>query len=407
MRTSLHLAAGAVVLLLAWADMAAAQRSPTGYWEAYRRPAYSGGVPAYLPAAGPASPAVPPLAAPTQLGDPAPLAAPFTSLSDAPPAAPPHPAAPAASGSGAPCGEADVCSEACGVRSGQWMFGVDALFLERSPSSSFALVKTVSPTFPSGTATTCLDTADIDSSMEFGYRVTGSYMNCEGWGLEVGFFTVASGWDFEWSKAGNLEFNGPGFSYPALVDTPIPAAFSICNESDFYSTEVNVLHGLCDWATLRLGVRWISFDDTLRVHDSLTPLAGLLTVATQNDPVGPQVGGDFKLLELWDSRFRINATMNVGMLYNKLDLDMASTYTGVPVHGERSELAVLGEAGVTAKLRLTDHIAVRGGYQILGIHGVGVAADQIAVNDVTQCYGRVESGSLIVHGASVGLEFFW
>ena len=117
-----------------------------------------------------------------------------------------------------------------------------------------------------------------------------------------------------------------------------------------------------------------------------------------------RIGADFKLLEMWNCRFRINASMNVGVLYNHVELDMTSSVTNDAVCAEYNEVAFLGEAALTAKLRLTDHLALRGGYQILGIHGVGVAADQLACNDIPRgpaafsrvpcsCTGRVSASS--------------
>jgi hypothetical protein len=61
--------------------------------------------------------------------------------------------------------------------------------------------------------------------------------------------------------------------------------------------------------------------------------------------------------------------------------------------------AFVGEGSIGGTLRLTDHSALRGGYQILWIEDVAKA-----VNTFTTGEGL---GGLLFHGAYAGLELRW
>jgi hypothetical protein len=106
-------------------------------------------------------------------------------------------------------------------------------------------------------------------------------------------------------------------------------------------------------------------------------------------------------------RFRINSTINIGVLYNHVIEDPWSSIIGPPLTSESNEVALLGEVGLTAKFRLTNHVAIRGGYQVMALHGVALAPDQIASADVVTETSSVTLSSLITHGGTFGIEVFW
>jgi hypothetical protein len=133
----------------------------------------------------------------------------------------------------------------------------------------------------------------------------------------------------------------------------------------------------------------------------------LYSANVKNNLFGPQMGADFKLLDLCGSRLRFYATTNVGLLYNYISLDQSSAWMGRANRATCPEMSVLGELGLTAKWRITDHLAVRGGYYALALNNVGLAADQLAANDLNLLYARIQEGSLIAHGGTLGFEVFW
>ena len=342
------------------------------------------------------------------------------------------------------CGVAGDC-DPCQTKPVQWMVAADLMFMTRVPGNTYALLKVPSPTPPPPFSheTVALDVADFDFDYEPGWRISASRMVCDGWGVEAGFFGMTDGWDYGTTMDGILELQGPGWSVgsnPDQLPAPTPVHFRVQNTSEFYSGELNVVRGICDWATLRMGVRYIEFNDRLEVDELYTPLYNLLISTTDNNLIGTQMGADFKLLELGGCgvsgfgsdcgygngdgygrsglrgriagaggccRFRLNAMVNCGVFYNHVKHDPYSAFIGPPLLSEANEVALLGEAGLTAKYRLTDHVAIRGGYHILAIHGVALAPDQIATSDVVTETTSTKMGSLISHGATLGVEVFW
>jgi hypothetical protein len=415
MKTSLHFFAVSLAAVLMASGSASPQVSRAGYWDG---PARSG--PGFY-ATG---------TGPSQVGAPYMMASQAPSELGAPTLSPPYAAAPAEApkldlsnpsalglGNGAPCATDEACGASCGTscapRRCQWLGGIDALFMTRLSSSSYPLIWIPEPvgTMNFDAPVTVLDASSMDFDWEFGYRINAAYLHECGWGVELGFFGISDGWGFDRTYEGILEFNGPGYTFGSDPDfafpTDDPVSFRVTNRTKLYSTELNAIHGLCDWATLRVGLRWFSIEDRFHIDEVFLPLPDVFCTRVQNNPFGPQIGADFKLLEMFSGRFRVNANVNAGFLYNHITMKMCSSYVGPWLYADTNELAIMGEAGLTAKCRLTDHLAVRCGYQVLGLNGVALAADQVAVNDVVLGYGRICTGSLIAHGASVGLEFFW
>jgi hypothetical protein len=301
------------------------------------------------------------------------------------------------------------CATACNSPAcAQWMATAELMWLTRTRPNSFPLIREVPLGHPDPLThtTVVFDTSDFDFGGAFGYRVGLSRMvNCC-WGVEVNFMGLAESWEDEQEFTGLYEMNGYNFAFGVDPDFHEPLTFCVRDESDFLTTDVNLLHGLCDWATVRAGVRWARFDENLKVHELLTPIYDALCVSTENQMIGPQAGVDFKLLELW-CRFRINATMNFGMLYNQITYDCSSNLVGPALHAEAHDVALLGEFGLNAKYRLTDHCALRGGFYMLSLKNIALAPDQIIASDVVTEVATLRTGGLVGYGGTFGLEVFW
>ncbi len=177
----------------------------------------------------------------------------------------------------------------CGMgqpRRVQWMVSADAFFMTRVPGNTYALLKVPSPTppVPFTFEDVALDVADFDFKYEPGWRITATRMVSDGWGIEAGYFAMVDGWNYEHTMSGILELQGPGWqvgSDPNLLPAPTETRFRVINTSEFYSGELNVIRGICDWATLRFGIRYIEFNDRLEVDELHIPLYNLLIMQPQ------------------------------------------------------------------------------------------------------------------------------
>lgn len=407
MNYSLRTVARPLGLFLLLAGTAAAQVPPGNYWDTYpgRGPAWSAPSGGYSRPAGNSYSVMSQLPGPSQLNTPAPEPIPYPSTY-----APVRPELPMSASMGPEfsggAGDFGTVCNGWGRGSGQWLVGVDALMMTRLAGSSYPLITYPLASSPFDGPAVALDTGDMRYSWQFGYQLTASYMPACGWGVEAAFTGIADTWHSEACLADVLQFNGPGWTFGSNPDNPHDVYFQVRDESTFYSAQLNAVHGLCDWATLRVGARWVYFDDQLRICELYTPVYDLFSSHARNTAIGPQIGADLKLLELFCGRLRITGTANVGLLYNQISWEDPGL-VGPWLHAKTNELSVLGEIGLMGKWRFTEHLALRGGYRVLGMNNVALAADQISNNDVTLGYGKLQTGSLVTHGASLGLEFFW
>jgi hypothetical protein len=367
-------------------------------------------------------PATSPYGAPTHTPGPA-YRTPYRGTSG--PGAPPEMDLAPADGStyshGADLGGAEALGTTCGMDAGigcaqpravQWMLTADLLVLARTSSNSYPILRCVQciPPHHLYQRHTVLDASDLDYGSSLGYRVSASRMVACGWGVEAAFLGIDDNWNHNGHFTGQYELNGHGFTIGAIPDPDpnnwIDVDFYVRGDSSLYSGEVNVTRNFCDWATLRAGMRWIRFKESLLVDElSVTPDLDLCA-NTENQMYGPQLGVDLKLLELW-CRLRLNATINCAVLYNHATSKVTSYVVGPPLCNSANEVALAGELGLNLKYRVMDHVAVRCGFYTLALHNVALAPDQIRSSDVVSEISTTTLGSMMAYGGNVGVEIFW
>lgn len=160
------------------------------------------------------------------------------------------------------------------------------------------------------------------------------------------------------------------------------------------------------------GFRWVELQDN-RFFDqnSNNPNANEIDIVNQNQIYGGQLGTD---ILLWDrgGPLTINSELKAGIYSNRSKSyreRLVSPGGVIPPVGtwedKSNQTAFIGDLGVTAKYRLTDRLAIRGGYQMLWIEGLSLAD---AYGDRFDDQTRLDtSGGLFYHGATVGFEISW
>ncbi|HYO24200.1 MAG TPA: hypothetical protein VEQ85_04560 [Lacipirellulaceae bacterium] len=209
----------------------------------------------------------------------------------------------------------------------------------------------------------------------------------------------------------------------------------ITYESNINSLEVNVIRRTSTPWRPFAGVRYIELDDDLvdfttvdrPVPAPADPPAGPAafidagtSVFLDNRMIGMQ-GGAFRDMWRLNQWVTIEPFGNAGVYFNDFKReDITRTVTTV-VRGddistpanefstvttevrdrtvqEFSELAFVGEAGVTSVLRLNRCLALRGGYQVLAVNGVGTAIDSFLAPGFNPT-------TLVYHGGHFGIEY--
>jgi hypothetical protein len=172
------------------------------------------------------------------------------------------------------------------------------------------------------------------------------------------------------------------------------------------STEFNVHAPVNSRVTLLTGFRWVELHDALRA-DIATP-ATFVNWDENNHMYGGQFGTN-----IWLTRpanpLRVSMMAKAGVYANVADTRFTSTIVSGTSSADTAT-AFVGEVGLTASYRLTRHIALRGGYEVLWLDNVALASEAAAAT--VQGGGGTQStintdGRLWYNGATTGVEFVW
>ncbi len=187
-----------------------------------------------------------------------------------------------------------------------------------------------------------------------------------GYGIQVGYEGI-NDWDATLALDSGREIN-----YQARLN----------------SVEMNFLPNVASPWKWIAGVRYIQLDEDFLDNQSVDRLL-------ENRLFGFQLGGR---RDAWQfgSRVTLQTYANAGIYYNKFrrdDVDVAST-----VRRDLSEIAFAGEAGAAAAFRLNHCTALRAGYQILALDGVGTGLE-------ASFTPGLNTDTIIFHGLQFGLEY--
>jgi hypothetical protein len=183
------------------------------------------------------------------------------------------------------------------------------------------------------------------------------------------------------------------FKSRAIVDGD-----EVSYESTLNSLEVNLLRRRAVPLKVFAGVRYVELDESLTDVETATADIGTFV---ENRLTGFQVGvqRDAWQLNRWVT---IEPFGNIGAYFNDFkreDIDFTASVQTFEKR-EYTEIAYLGEAGVTSILRINACLALRGGYQVMAFHGVSNAIDtSLATNN------GFDPDQLLFHGARFGIEY--
>jgi Putative beta barrel porin-7 (BBP7) len=173
------------------------------------------------------------------------------------------------------------------------------------------------------------------------------------------------------------------------------------------------------------GFRWFEFDEDLRYATNSTwpghPVQFNYDTSVANTLLGAQFGG--RMERCLRGRWRLSTGLTLGLFNNRIrhsqrmydeaggnDAQIfAGPWNGTAynVRSDKDDLAMLGElnAGVWYLARQNLRFGV--GYRAMGISGVALAPDQIPYNftDLREIERINSNGSLILHGATAGLQY--
>lgn len=121
---------------------------------------------------------------------------------------------------------------------------------------------------------------------------------------------------------------------------------------------------------------------------------------------GFQTGAESSLFR-W-GQLEIDGDLKGGVYGNYIrgSLDGHGTHFDVDGVATASHTSFVGEIGLTANYRVSRHLSVYGGYQVMWLEGVALAGDY-AIAMVNQDTDGDAFGSAFYHGAQAGLQCRW
>ncbi len=301
----------------------------------------------------------------------------------------------------------------------QWFAGIDAMFLERSSGGSIPLGYTVYNPAPGLPPAEPIDNLYSDDAtfplaagvrLEIGRKLTDNItLEATYWGLQ------------QWS-VGNSLYGDPN-NYTVLAFSPYLQLPTLLNglddtlgysyESQVENVELNVSFRLnsdnpywrLDWLW---GARFINLSDqfTLTGSDIANSASENFASSTSNNLIGVQTGLLF--VHGWE-RFQWETGVKAGLMVNIFRqhvTDTAADPLGVPggfvpfdVSNDGSAVSGVFEVTVGARIRLTDLLWLRLGYDFYDITSLALGPRQLS------SFGH--GGNVALDGLSVGLQATW
>jgi len=290
------------------------------------------------------------------------------------------------------------CGRSSNGCSSIWNVYVGAIFLTRDQSNAGVII---GPNPPNGDSFS--RGSDFDFNSQEGIDVVLTRRFANGDQIEGRFFGIdGSTATQNFLSPGN--FIGAGFTGPG--GTAIDGRYS----SKLHSAEINWRRPMWERLTILAGFRYIGFDDTLNYTLNTSVAGG--TYEYENHLYGGQIGGDLSLLDP-TGPFQLYVIGKAGIFGNSSDGGVRlEGPIGNPIstsgRGD-SSTAFGGDLQLVSSYRLTRHISVRGGYQMLWLDNVALASDNASSSQLNPplLNTQIDGGHVFHHGSMLGVEAVW
>ncbi len=286
---------------------------------------------------------------------------------------------------------------------GRWAVTAETLILDRSASGGQRLLTDPIPNAE------LFNASDLRFPMAAGPRLSLRRQGVLDGELEVVYFGIDGFQSTASFPNSALPSTVAGLSIDDAIVTPVDSAL-FQYDSRLYNFELNYRKQVRERLTLLAGFRWVELEDRYVATGIEDANMSLFTDAVRghNHLYGFQIGCDAKL-RAPEKLFQIDALAKAGVYGNAVGLtnDYADTVRSYSASSSSGHVAFVGELGLMASYRLSDHLSARVGYQLLWLDGVAVGPEQISSTDFLSGSAAFKPGTAFYHGANVGLEFQW
>lgn len=297
-----------------------------------------------------------------------------------------------------------------------WTINLDAVFWRRSTPDDMALATSNPGANPNAKSLT------FDN--EAGPRLALIRRGISGWDVEINYVGI-EGFHSELAMPNAFDLRVPsptpgGLFTSDVLGIPI-TGMRLRYDSRLHSQELNLRRQLNDTWTMLLGIRAVQvFEDfDVDITSNFTPF---YAIETENRLFGLQIGGDGKLF--CTERFLLTTSLKAGLFENHSEqttstdegsLLLANTSVSNSLSASTNQASFVGEIGLVGTYRVSETILLRAGYNVMWVDDLSLASEQVVVNQFqtsvppprTELRGIRADGSLLYHGASVGVELTW
>ncbi len=332
------------------------------------------------------------------------------------------------------CANVDDCC--CECWSPSWYAMADALWLQRDRDNTVVLAEERTPGL---TTAGFITTHGVDFDYEPGMRVTLGRAMCPESTWEISYYGLQD-WD---ESATTTRAAGNSFSSTILFGPTTGSTTTESIVSDFstqlHGAELNLRQWFSCWQTTFLaGVRYMHLNDQilLRGFDGAGGTGTLnerARIEGNNNLIGLQLGGD----RTWrHNRLSVQLEGKAGLFLNfteqRMNDDLLVVNPGFLVgryiDTDRDDVALASiiDLSLIGNYRITEHIWLRGGYQVMVVSGLALAPGQTSllgygaldglppvgpppppINNATIPGDVNESGTLILDGFFAGFGVEW
>lgn len=303
----------------------------------------------------------------------------------------------------------------------QWYASADFMPLRRCDSSNEVYQR--SETLPVSTTTSGVTTTtpsvvgsnvllgcrDVQMDFVAGGRVTvGNRFAAEAFGLEGSYLLMGDGKVAASAQGGIAPapssnglmaspFSPVGFPPNLLLDNNLSVTLDY--RSQLQSIELHVTQMMYEEengdAMLLVGIRAMSIDESFEYVSNNGTYQNDFRTKTDNRLIGPQVG---MLARTPVPGGFLSAKLRGALLWNAISEDVV--VNGVPGHVDDDKGSLVGEIAFDYWYFPTPRLALRMGYQVLGMNEIGLASENLVSSPIVT---SVNTGGMIYHGPCLGV----
>lgn len=179
--------------------------------------------------------------------------------------------------------------------------------------------------------------------------------------------------------------------------------------SELWGFETNYHYPLYRYADIVVGFRYLDFDDRIDSVIDATPQTVRTQIATTNQMYGGQVGLISKPFDPMLGCVFLSGFAKAGIFGNdgRHDGLVDTGVSRLAIRESADDSSFLGEFGLTASIPICERARVFASYRLVWLESVAVASEQLAISDYFDGRGSTTHGSVVFHGAALGVEWLF